>query len=684
MPFKGYTASVIVLISLCHYLLTKVINDICLYTIICLSRNDYFTLTLANPMNFIKQQLFFLLLIPFYLSCMESPKTVTKQGKEFIFYKPLSEQSSTITKMKEVGRISSSQYSVANICMLMNIKALPFDIQHRIALLFLGNKIKPCTTFNLSHAFWGFPQQSPDGETILGVSDSHEKGMRMSIVNRTSGDEITSIKGNNACPDCLIVFSPNGKTVFLSQGPQNIYPLQRTGLWNAASGDCLWSLEGIACSAAFSPDGKTIFTGCGYPRALLWDTTTGELLKEFSGHRNQISAVAFSPDGKTILTSSHDGTTRLWDLSGNAIITLQGFGQLPAKEIRFIPNDTTTILVTSGDGIAYLWNNDMGEQPKQLGKLPKEGMIMSPDSKAIVTLSDDDTTACLYDTITGEQLVSFKGHTEKIVSVAMCAEGNYILTGSNDHTARLWDRPSGTELCIFQGHTGPVVSIAISSDGKTIITGSTDTTARIWDTLSSNQLYTLNHQGPMASVAYSSHGKTIITASFPPEEQGLKLTGYVWDATTGQQLKVLLYSTTWKVDLGFKVFETSRNLAEQLTGQVMPIVTTIAIDPNDSSAVIKQRIYLAPGNPTEISMLWSNGYSKAFMSWITTEIRPLQAWLILQLIQADDAGKPFSIEQGSLEDKLLKSIPEDFQKYLIKRYSIEINPEKTSSECSLQ
>ncbi len=632
-------------------------------------------------MNFIKPQLFFLLVIPLYVNCMELSKTVTQQGKDYLFHKQISAQK----EMKEIGRISTSQYSVANICMLMNIKALPFDIQHRIALLFLGNKINSCATFKLSQTFRGPSQLSPDETSILAhISDTNGENLRMSLLDMTSGDEITSIKGTSTTTTCLKVFSRDGTTVFLSS------PVGKTGLWNTASGNCLWSLEGdcvanSVLSAAFSPDGKTVLTGSKDGTVLLLNSTTGEQLKGFRWHTRSVASVAFSSDGKAILTGSVNGRADVTDLLGNKIITLQGLERNFVKEFRVISNGISTILIISHDSIAHLWTCKMQENAKKLGSLPSEEVIMSPACKAIVTLSDDDdTTACLYDTITGEQLVSFKGHTEKIVSVVMCAEGNYIITGSNDHTARLWDAASGTELCIFKGHTGPVVSVALSSDGKTIITGSTDTTARVWDTLSGESLCTLNHEGPVASVAVSSNGKTIITGSFSQEGRRLHLTGYVWDATTGQQLKEFLYNTNWKRDLELKVIEKSINAMERLTGQAIPSVSTIAMSSNDTSALIKQRITLPEGSEIQISQLWNNGYSKDFMIWIATEIRPLQAWLILQLIQADDARKPFSMDQGSLEDKLLKSIPADFQNYLIKRYSIEINPEKISSECSLQ
>jgi len=46
--------------------------------------------------------------------------------------------------------------------------------------------------------------------------------------------------------------------------------------------------------------------------ARLWDVQTGQELRRFAGHTDDVRYVAFSPDGKYILTASQDGTTRLW------------------------------------------------------------------------------------------------------------------------------------------------------------------------------------------------------------------------------------------------------------------------------------------------------------------------------------------------------------------------------------
>jgi WD40 repeat protein len=65
-------------------------------------------------------------------------------------------------------------------------------------------------------------------------------------------------------------------------------------------------------SVAFSPDGTTALSGSSDKTLRLWDVATGQELRTFKGHMEQVRSVAFSPDGRTALSGSDDKTLRLW------------------------------------------------------------------------------------------------------------------------------------------------------------------------------------------------------------------------------------------------------------------------------------------------------------------------------------------------------------------------------------
>jgi WD40 repeat protein/serine/threonine protein kinase len=72
-------------------------------------------------------------------------------------------------------------------------------------------------------------------------------------------------------------------------------------------------------SVAVSPDGGILATTASsgdFNNAIrLWDTSSGELLGECTGHKQGVWSVAFSPDGKTLTTSSDDSTLKFWNIT---------------------------------------------------------------------------------------------------------------------------------------------------------------------------------------------------------------------------------------------------------------------------------------------------------------------------------------------------------------------------------
>ena len=61
--------------------------------------------------------------------------------------------------------------------------------------------------------------------------------------------------------------------------------------------------ETLTESVAFAPDGKYVLSGSFDRTARLWDSQTGQELRQFTGHTDQVIGVAFSP-GSTVISFS--------------------------------------------------------------------------------------------------------------------------------------------------------------------------------------------------------------------------------------------------------------------------------------------------------------------------------------------------------------------------------------------
>jgi WD40 repeat protein len=141
-------------------------------------------------------------------------------------------------------------------------------------------------------------------------------------------------------------------------------------------------------------------------------------------------------------------------------------------------------------------------------------VAFSPDSKQIVSGSDDRTIRC-WDAATGQQLLpALEGHTAWVSSVAFSPDSKQIVSGSDDRTIRCWDAATGQQLLpALEGHTESVSLVAFSPDGKQIVSGSDDRTIRRWDAATGQQLLPAleGHTAWVSSVAFSPDSKQIPT-----------------------------------------------------------------------------------------------------------------------------------------------------------------------------
>ncbi|KIK50573.1 hypothetical protein GYMLUDRAFT_182598, partial [Collybiopsis luxurians FD-317 M1] len=157
-------------------------------------------------------------------------------------------------------------------------------------------------------------------------------------------------------------------------------------------------------------------------------------------------------------------------------------------------------------------------------------VAFSPNGLKLVSGSYDETV-CIWDALTGKQLLHIKGHTSWVLSAAFSSDGTKVISGSQDTTVRLWSALTGEQEMIMSGHTNYIYSVAFSPDSRKVVSGSKDKTIRMWDAVTGNTLMEMvGHTGEVYSVAFSPDGAKIVSGSKDK-------TICIWDAGTGEKLK---------------------------------------------------------------------------------------------------------------------------------------------------
>lgn len=216
-------------------------------------------------------------------------------------------------------------------------------------------------------------------------------------------------------------------------------------------------------SIAYSPDGRYIVVE---PAPAIYDAATGESTVILSGQDN-IGAPSFSVDGERLLTVGvgfNDYWVRVWD-------SRTGVEQLiietNSNAADFSPDGSQ--IVSSNANTIQVWDATTGAKRFEIDVTNGSLAQFSPDGQRIVSAGTDGVVH-VWDAQTGEELLEFAGHDDKIWEFLLSPDGSQIVTiAFADPRVHIWDAVTGRKVQELRDWRIKHFSgIGMSPDGKYI------------------------------------------------------------------------------------------------------------------------------------------------------------------------------------------------------------------------
>jgi WD40 repeat protein len=334
-----------------------------------------------------------------------------------------------------------------------------------------------------------------------------------------------------------VAWSPNG-LLLATGGTAGGLVQSDVLLWDARTGVLLHRLKGHTADVAnlaFSADSAKLVTMADDHQVIVWNTATGEILwkrpLEGSG------GASFSPDGSVIAVATlgpTHGLMRILDAAtGDELVRWESGGA--AQNPSFSPDG---MRLAAGNGGLQVWDRQTGR--RVLDANTPYGCFVaafSPSGDRIACVADHVT---ILDASTGKEELTFLAHSE-VFGSAWSRDGTMFATGSPDGTAKIWNSFTGELLLTLRGHAGLVALVAFSPDDTRLLTGGGDGTARVWDIRSAATAESIGVAGPgsMSSVAYSPDGAQMVSNGYGDG----KAFSWLRDASTGAAVRG--FPTAW-------------------------------------------------------------------------------------------------------------------------------------------
>ncbi len=429
---------------------------------------------------------------------------------------------------------------------------------------------------------------SPDGKKLATASTDNTA----KIWDSQTGALLSTLKCH---PNFLqrVLWSSDGRKLIAAS--DSIFDFGSIRVWTITNGGIFTNTKDIIGSHfSLSPDSTKLAVDSYEPNSVkIFDLETGELLDTMIIRGGSVADIAWSPDGTRLATMSSDNTTKIWDTKTGE--TLKEF-----KATEYHPR-LARILWSADSAKLTIWgaksslvsirdsiSNELITTVSQGWDDYTGGPVWNPDSTKLATIGDN-SDASIWDGKTGKKLTVFERPQGSIRKIAWSPDGNY-LAGLRGSDGLIWNEKTGKILVTLKGQPRKAKGVLWSLDGSRFAKLFNDK-IEIWD----------GDKGSLLTILEQQDNDRIDRVSWSPDGRlatlSLDNTINIWDGKTGELLNILeghsekMDSVSWSFD-GSRLATLSRNQIKIWDGDKGALLTTF--EQQDSGRI--DRVSWSPDN----------------------------------------------------------------------------------------
>lgn len=222
-----------------------------------------------------------------------------------------------------------------------------------------------------------------------------------------------------------------------------------------------------------------ILSGSGDSSVRIWNYRTGVCERQLQGHTGTVWSLARKKD--VLLTGSHDKTAIVWNIRHCKHVSVL-VGHTGAIFSVDLNESTTEAYTASGDKTLRIWNISTADpECTRIINISTHQPVMSLSYSGGMLACSAGSSVSLWSVATGDKLIDFKGHHDRVESVHLLTDGpniNTIISGGRDGLIKYWNINSGRCIRTLRNKPGSIIN-DVSRDSSCVAYACDDHTVQV-------------------------------------------------------------------------------------------------------------------------------------------------------------------------------------------------------------